>query len=405
MADARKEAVPASVFSGNKEVSSLALYIHIPFCYQKCPYCDFLSYPLGEAWDRVNVFVDDLKREIRLRAETMSPDYQQVSSVYLGGGTPTCLPAEYLEDVLDTVRNFFPVALGVEITVEANPGTVDACLCQRLLRAGVNRLSLGAQAFQDDLLKLMGRIHNKADIRSAFNAARRAGLENINLDLIYGLPSQTIGLWRDSLKRAVSLGPEHVSTYGLHLEPFTPWGQAMEKGGLDLPDEELVADMYDLARDLLPDSLYEQYEIANFALPGKRSRHNQVYWRNGDYLGLGVGATSHLKGRRFLNVSCLDDYHQMLVKGFFPVACEEPSVRLREMDETVFLGLRMLEGLHVENFKRRFGVDPEEAYGSTIAKFIGWGYMEKTGSHLRLTGKALPVANLIFREFVRSDET
>lgn len=402
----------------------LGVYVHVPFCPARCAYCDFTAYVYRP--DLAAGFAADVLREAELLAAQPGVRGRRAGTLYFGGGTPTVLPAEELAELAAGLRRLF--GLGVaggaegaagpepEVTVEANPETVDARGLGRLRAAGFNRLSLGLQAWDDRLLSLMGRRHTAADFLRAYRAARRAGFANVSVDVMYGLPGQTLAGWRETLERVVALGPEHVSAYSLQVEEGTALARWLREGrlaaagggggrrrgtaGFALPGEEEVAAMYALARAFLAASGYEQYELSNFARPGYRSRHNQVYWRNGDYLGLGPGASSHLGGRRWTNERRLDRYRAALAAGRLPVAEAEALGREREMSDTVILGLRLLEGVPLADFRRRFGVDLLDAYGPAVRELRRLGLVEVEGGRLRLTAAALPVANQAFVRFL-----
>jgi len=341
-----------------------------------------------------------LPEEARLRAAALPPAKRGAATVFVGGGTPSVLPAADLAALLGRVRKFFPWPDGAEVTVEANPGTVTREGLNVLRRAGVNRISLGMQASQERLLALLGRIHTFADVVASVRLARDAGFANLNLDLIYGLPEQALADWRETLEAAVALEPEHIAAYGLELAPHTPLAAMVNEGRVSPCPEELDREMYDLARDFLPRHGYIQYEISNFARPGYACRHNLVYWRNEDYVGLGPGAHSHLGGVRQANEKGLQDWAARIQAGELPVAEEERLDTRTRMAETVFLGLRLLDGLDRRAFRARFGKDVMEVYGTTVEHLAGRGLLEVTASCLRLTAAAVPVANEVFAAFV-----
>ena len=283
------------------ETSQLGLYLHVPFCLRKCPYCDFASEPLDQAGGlpAARRYLDALAIELDLRAASGEFSGAEAETIYLGGGTPTVLPAEWLADILARLRMRFALAEDPEITVEANPGTVDEEQIAALLAAGANRLSLGVQSLSDDVLRTLGRVHSAAEAQAAIGAARAAGCADLNLDLIYGVPNQSLQDWRETLQRALDADAEHISTYALSVEPGTPLAADIDAGRLPSPDDDLSADMYAAAADLLPASGYEHYEISNFARPNRACRHNRRYWANAEYLGLGVSAHSHRGGLRW----------------------------------------------------------------------------------------------------------
>ncbi|WXJ81240.1 Heme chaperone HemW [Moorella humiferrea] len=377
--------------------ASYALYLHIPFCLRKCHYCDFVSYP-GRSPQEMAGYCRDLEDEMALVVEEWRPG--PAATIYVGGGTPTLLPAPQLERLFKAVEHFFGVEPGAEITVEANPGTVDGRKLKILKAAGVNRLSLGVQSLDDGLLAAMGRIHRRRDVYGAFQEARRTGFDNINVDLIFGLPGQTLKAWKATLKEIVSLEPEHVSCYCLQLEEDTPWGRQAEAGVLSLPGEELELAMYREAREFLAVAGYEHYEISNFARPGYRCHHNIAYWLNMPYLGLGAAAASHWRGRRWQNCRDLAAYHHALADGRLPQEEMEILTPRQMMAETMFMGLRLIEGVDLEDFRRRFGVDAREVYGRELEGLYRAGLLEEREGRLKLTEKGLPLANEVFIRFI-----
>lgn len=377
---------------------ALGLYIHVPFCVRKCRYCDFISYPYsGEA---AGIYLDALFKEIELYGGALTEREKTLASIFIGGGTPTCLPVEKLTLMLEKVRQHFHCLPACEITVEANPGTVDRRYLTRLRASGVNRLSLGAQAFQDRTLSVLGRVHTAAAAAGAVHAAREAGFANLNLDLIFGVPGQTAADWSDSLRQAVDLGPEHVAVYGLQLESGTPLEQAVSRGWLKPCPESLELDMYRSAIDYLTRHGYVHYEISNFARPGRESVHNLNYWLNRSYLGFGPAAHAYLRGERLANEPSLEAYAGCLARGAWPVAAREAGTEQTEMAETMFLGLRLLQGVALDAFQRRFGRRAEDIYRAEIAYLREAGLVEVADGHLRLTEKGLPLGNEVFKEFV-----
>ncbi|HHW44474.1 MAG TPA: radical SAM family heme chaperone HemW [Desulfotomaculum sp.] len=377
---------------------ALSLYIHVPFCLRKCHYCDFVSYPYDpEAAGR---YREALLQEMALYRERLTPEERRLKTVFIGGGTPTCLPASTLEDILRASRRYFHWLPEVEVTVEANPGTVDGEKLAVLRRAGVNRLSLGVQACQEHLLKLLGRIHTFEQAVEAVKLARRAGFDNLGVDLIFGIPGQTQDQWRSCLEKVLELHPEHISTYSLMIEEGTPLAEAVDEGRVTPCDEELELAMYRQAIHTLTARGYEHYEISSFARPGYRCRHNLTCWQNRTYLGLGPAAHSYRGNVRYYNVGSLPEYRARVRKGELPVEGREQLTPSIAMGETVFLGLRLLEGVDLEAFASRFGRRLEDVYGERLERLCRQGLVEISSGHLRLTGRGLPLANRVFAEFV-----
>jgi oxygen-independent coproporphyrinogen-3 oxidase len=391
--------------------ASLALYIHIPFCQAKCPYCDFNSYAGLE--DLMASYVDALVAEMALWREVT--DDARATTVFFGGGTPSFLPMAETERIFAALRRSFCLAPSAEITIEANPGSADSARLDGLRRIGFNRLSLGVQSFQVDELRLLGRIHSAAEARQAYRAARRAGFQNVNLDLIYGLPGQALATWQQTLAEAIALRPEHLSLYALTLEEGTPLARDVAGGRLPAPDPDLAADMYLWAGEALAAAGYDQYEISNWALPGHRCRHNLVYWRNQPYLGLGAGAHSCLGGFRFAAVRDPRAYIREVMaavpgasdNGLAAFLARLPHLEdvvqvtdSRAMAETAILGLRLTEGLSLAAFRRRFGVGLPSVYGPAVAELTALGLLERANGRLRLTPKGRLLGNEAFERFL-----
>jgi len=368
----------------------IALYVHIPFCRRKCNYCSFVSFDLLKA--DFSVYVRALKAELTQRASG-----EKISSIYFGGGTPSLLSVEQLGDILSAIKSLFAVDNAAEITIEANPGTVDKSYLTAIRKLGVNRLSLGVQSLNDDELKLLGRIHTADEARQAVQFARSAGFDNLNLDLIYGLPGQTLSGWQRSLEEAIGLHPEHLSLYGLTLEEETPLWRAIEEKALPAIDPDLSAEQYELAEDLLAASGYRHYEISNWAKPGYECRHNLVYWQNLPYIGVGVAAHSCLNGHRLANTGDIDSYlaDSAGKLPFLPEMDEEIDAEL-ELAETVILGLRLDDGVSVANIQDRYAIDVLSYYHKQIGEMTDAGLLESDGERLKLTRRGRLLSNEVF---------
>ena len=371
------------------------LYIHIPFCVSKCNYCDFISYPGQEA--ALHDYGRLLLSEAALwREKTQLGPWQ---SIYIGGGTPSLLPSQ---DVRALLMDLLAGQGGeeAEITLEANPESVTADKLAAWRAAGVNRLSLGAQSFDDALLKSMGRPHTVAQITEAVGKARAAGFKNIGLDLIYGLPGQTINGWRDDLLQALDVGVQHISLYGLSLSAHSPWGRAAAAGHFTLPDEDVLADMLESALDTLPAAAYMHYEISNFARCGYESRHNTAYWHRENYLGLGAAAASCHGEKRWFNERDLAAYKEALEEDRLPLIEEETLGIDEVLGEAMFLGLRLIAGLDLAEFARRYGTRAERYYKKPLSRLQRQGLVEIAGDHLRLTRRGVLLGNEVFMQFV-----
>jgi oxygen-independent coproporphyrinogen III oxidase len=373
---------------------SAGLYLHIPFCRARCTYCDFNTYAglEGELHDYVRALV----REV----ENSGPG--AVATIYLGGGTHTLLPQLLFQQLLNAVHESFEVAPRAEVTVEANPGTVDFATLSGLRALGVNRLSLGVQSFDDQELALLGRIHDAATARGTIDLARRAGFDNLSLDLIYGLPHQSLAAWRRSLQQALAFHPAHLSLYALSVEPGTPLAGQIARGLCPAPDPDLAAEMYELAEELCAAAGYVHYEISNWARGAEwLCRHNLIYWRNEPYLGLGAGAHSWSRGRRRANVAHPSTYIQRLSAGESPVVWEEEIGPALEMGETMMMGLRLLEeGVPFRRFHQRFGADLRDVYAAELPDLTARGLVELTADRIRLTGRAHFIANQAIYPFL-----
>jgi len=377
---------------------AIGLYIHVPFCLRKCNYCDFVSYTYKREDERA--YLEALAIEMKLYSGCFSPEAKEISSVYLGGGTPTCLSAGGLALLLKNCRRYFTILPGVEISVEANPGTVDVQKLFVLRENGVDRLSIGVQACQQHLLRILGRMHNYAQARNTIDMAKEAGFGNISIDLIFDLPEQTLEDWDTCLRQVLVLNPAHISTYGLQLEEGTPLFREVRSGKLKPCAEETGLAMYEHTMNVLSQAGFVHYEISNFSLPGFQCRHNLRYWHNLPYLGLGPAAHSFLGDCRFSNEIILDKYVSRLRKRELPVKEREKLARKTIMSETVFLGLRLREGLDLDAFAGRFGQKVEEIYSGQIERLLELNLLEMGNGHLRLTPKGLLVANYVFAEFV-----
>lgn len=394
--------------------SGMGLYVHVPFCKTKCPYCDFNTYQGIE--NLMEPFLPSLKAEIQSWGETLA--HPAVTSIFFGGGTPSYLPPGYIEQILASIQSSYQVDSGAEITIEANPGDLDAAACAGILAQGVNRLSIGVQSLDNDLLNLLGRRHQASEAVDAFQAARKAGFDNVNLDLMYGLPNQSIDQWRKTLDSLTSLEPEHISLYALTLEEGTPMHRWAEEGKIPEPDPDLAADMYQYARESLAAAGYHHYEISNWSLPDRACGHNLVYWENGPYLGVGPGAHSRLGDWRFWTVLSPRDYNTKATawaqSGIQPaddfVETVLESVQTLGgwehlgpetiCSETMFLGLRLLDGLNLSDASARTGVDMADKFQAPIQECIDLGLLIRDGNCLKLTESAYLIANQAFTRFL-----
>lgn len=376
----------------------MEFYLHVPFCRQKCLYCDFASWAGRESW--MAAYVTAVLREARAAREELGET--EMETVFLGGGTPSLLPPPLLTRLLAGVGELFPVKHGAEFTSECNPGTLTPAWLEAAEKAGVNRLSMGMQAAQPELLHRLGRIHDMAAVEDSVRMARAAGIRNLNLDLMFGLPGQRLSDWQDTLEAALALAPEHLSCYGLIPEEGTPLYDALARGELTLPPEEEERAMYDWTLTRLASAGFQQYEISNFALPGKNCRHNLGYWRQVPYLGLGPSAASMLPGRapgefcrRRTNVRDLSAYLRQGEQGVFTPA-EDTAITVEEARfETMMLGLRMTQGVSEADFLAMHGVPLAAVYGGRLEALAAQGLVQRVAGCWRLTRRGMDVQNAV----------
>ena len=377
----------------------IGVYVHIPYCLRKCRYCDFCSVPIDETAGRYRSAVE---REIALSAAKYPGE--RVKSVFFGGGTPTVLPAEDLCAILNAIRSAFPVEPDAEISIECNPKTIGFERLMRLREAGFNRLSIGLQATQNELLRRIGRVHTFGEFLSTYRAAQDAGFANINIDLMHGLPWQTQADYLDAIRTVAALEPTHISAYALILEEETPLFSDVQAGRETLPDPDAVADMEDAGMDLLESLGYSRYEVSNFAKPGFECRHNLIYWHNEPYLGIGVAAHSSMTEDgfwvRFSNESSIPAYLKKLDRGRLPRAERILVNTFEQMFESVMLGLRLVEGIDRAAFSARFGCDVIETYLEAYQKNDRFGFWDKTDpAYLRLNRLGMDHLDSVLRDF------
>lgn len=375
------------------------LYVHLPFCRQKCFYCDFPSYAGQEG--RMAVYVEALLGELAREGAPLRAAWGPPRTVYLGGGTPTALPPALMERLFAGLREFLAAAPdALEFTCECNPGTVDAAYLSLLRAGGVNRLSLGVQTFDDALLRRIGRIHTAAQARAAVRQARAAGFRNLSLDLMYGLPGQTLAGLEMSVQQALALAPQHISIYGLQVEEGTAFARAQAAGRLALPSDEESEAMYDYMTAALPAAGYARYEISNFARPGFESRHNLGYWQDVPYLGVGAAAHSYLDGQRYENPRGIEEYLAALRESGRARREEEPLTRATSMEEFAFLALRTARGIDRARFAARFGCELASVYADAIARMRARGFLEEDAQGVRLTPLGMKYGNWVFEAFL-----
>lgn len=380
----------------------LELYIHVPFCVKKCAYCDFLSGPQDE--ETVEKYVQSLLDEIcvhGLNKEFVS-NYE-VTSIFLGGGTPSVLNEGQIQRIFATLKSNFEITKDAEITIEANPGTVTREKLLTFRECGINRISFGLQSANNEELKLLGRIHSYEEFLESFHLARECGFDNMNVDLISAIPKQTLASWEETLRRVIKLNPEHISAYSLIVEEGTPFAKVYGEGcpkEQDLPDEEEERKIYYRTEELLKGAGYHRYEISNYAKEGKECKHNLGYWERTDYLGIGLGSASLMDNKRYSNTADLRKY---IARAKEPKVIQEDIQVLstrEQMEEFMFLGLRKMRGVSEKEFQKCFGTSIDEVYGRQIEKLIQEELLQQEEGYIQLTGRGIDVSNSVFSEFI-----
>ncbi|OJV64529.1 MAG: hypothetical protein BGO41_13050 [Clostridiales bacterium 38-18] len=378
----------------------LGIYIHIPFCASKCAYCDFVSHRVAEFEinNGIEAYFNALSQEIEFYKEEIQK--YEIGSVYFGGGTPSIVNGSYISRVLKQLRSVTTFTDDVEITLEVNPGTLTEEKLNYYTASGVNRISMGLQTTNDVLLKQIGRIHSTNDFLTSYDAIKRSGIDNISLDLMFGLPNQTIDDVKKSIELIKTLSPKHVSTYSLKLEEGTPLYERYVNGKIDLPDDEIEREMYHTIENELADLGLMQYEISNFSLPGYESKHNLTYWKNKPYLGLGLSSHSKIGHKRFANTAVMSSYIEQW-QAFNPQYADEALLDDKEeLFETIMLGLRLNEGISFERINKSYNINFKEKYAVALHELKGYELIVETETHLFLTPKGRDLSNLVFLKFM-----
>lgn len=381
-------------------LNELGIYIHIPFCKQKCYYCDFVSY--SNKCSEVKEYIESLKKEI----EEFDFSNYKVTSIYIGGGTPSYIDSIYIVEILSELKEKLKCNLiefkDIEITIEVNPGTVDTKKLNDYKKSGINRLSIGLQSTKNDILKKIGRIHTYQEFLEIYKLARETGFKNINIDLMIGIPGQKMGDLKNTLQDIIKLEPEHISVYSLIIEENTPIEKMLENGEIKLPDEDLERNMYWYVKNTLELNGYNHYEISNFAKFGKESRHNLNCWNQEEYIGFGVAAHSYLNGIRFSNTINVEEYIQHLENNRKEenIQIEESQSLEDKKNEFMMLGFRKIQGVDIARFKEKFIDNPIFLYREKLNKLVEEGLIEVDLNHIKLTNKGIDLANLVFEEFV-----
>ena len=381
-------------------LNELGIYIHMPFCKQKCYYCDFVSY--SNKCSEVKEYIESLKKEI----EEFDFSNYKVTSIYIGGGTPSYIDSIYIVEILSELKEKLKCNLiefkDIEITIEVNPGTVDTKKLNDYKKLGINRLSIGLQSTKNDILKKIGRIHTYQEFLEIYKLARETGFKNINIDLMIGIPGQKIGDLKNTLQDIIKLEPEHISVYSLIIEENTPIEKMLENGEIKLPDEDLERNMYWYVKNTLELNGYNHYEISNFAKLGKESRHNLNCWNQEEYIGFGVAAHSYLNGIRFSNTINVEEYIQHIENNRKEenIQIEESQSLEDKKNEFMMLGFRKIQGVDIARFKEKFIDNPILLYRENLNKLVEEGLIEVDLNHIKLTNKGIDLANLVFEEFV-----
>lgn len=380
----------------------LGVYVHVPFCIRKCKYCDFLSAPASD--EVMEQYVQGILVQMESFAKTdgfQKNDYE-VLTVFFGGGTPSILSVHQIELILTQIRRSFFCRKDMEVTLEANPGTLTREKLRGFYQTGVNRLSLGLQSTDNQMLKVLGRIHTYETFLENYQMAGEAGFQNINIDLMSGLPGQTLKQWEESLKKVCRLDPQHISAYSLIIEPGTVFYEMYDKHREALPDEETERKMYERTKEILDGYGYRRYEISNYSKPGFACRHNEGYWKREDYVGFGTGAASLLMDTRYSQRQELSYFleHPDWTEN---IAQQEKLSDIARMEETMFLGLRRMEGVSREYFLEQFGKNMEEVYGDVIKKYRKLGLLKEENGKIALTEEGISVSNIIFSDFLISE--
>lgn len=373
-------------------MKEIALYIHIPFCKQKCLYCDFTSFANVDGY--INRYIKALNKEIIDRCK----DYK-IKSLFIGGGTPSYLDENSLERLMNTLKRLKYTEV-VEKSMECNPGTVDKSKLKIIKEGGINRLSFGLQTTNDSLLKKIGRIHTYEEFKNNYNLARELGFNNINIDMMFGLPDQSLEDYEESLKKVITLQPDHISAYSLIIEEGTPFYKLFQDNKLTMPNEEVERDMYVNTKKVLKDMGYHQYEISNYAKKNKECIHNKVYWELGDYIGIGLGASSYIDNKRYKNISKLEEYIINIDKNICIFEEEYVNTKEDNIEEFMFMGLRMVKGIKEEEFQKRFNIRIDTIYEKVITDNIKKGLLQREQGRIYLTDKGIELSNYVMSDMI-----
>ena len=379
------------------EQQPLGLYIHIPYCIHKCGYCDFNSHPIKQ--DEMDHYIDALVAEMKHYAKTYS-NTNIIRTIFLGGGTPTTLTVYQLERILKECVSEFTVASDAEITIEANPATIDIEQLKSIRQTGYNRISIGVQSFDKAELKLLDRAHGPEEIHSTVDRARKAGFDNLSLDLMFAVPNQSLSSWESNLNKALEKNPEHLSTYNLTIEQGTAFSKLQSNGKLIMPDDDHQLELYKRTIERLTKKGFHHYEISNFARRGKECKHNITYWENKNTLGLGAGASSYMNGTRFKNINLPAHYIRQVKEKKIAVEHSETLEPRQAMGETIMLGLRLLQGISIHQFEKRFQISFINLFRNIISSLKEKELVIIEKDYLRLSPKGLFWADSVILEFI-----
>lgn len=381
-------------------MKDIGLYIHIPFCKQKCYYCDFISY--SDQKEKIEKYINALTKEIELESNKYKKEEYEISTIYLGGGTPSFLESKYIENIMDIVKEYYNIKNDAEITIEINPGTVNKDKLEHYKQIGINRISIGLQSTKNELLKQIGRIHTYEEFLNCYELARKVGFKNINVDLIIGIPNQTLEDVDEALNKIIELNPEHISLYSLIVEENTIIEKMIRKKEISLPEEEIERKMYWKSKNKLEENNYIHYEISNFAKEGYISKHNYNCWKQKEYLGFGIAAHSYIENNRYCNIDLLDKYISNIENEKIEnnrTICEIQTEEEKQK-EYMLLGLRTIEGVNIQEFKNKFIENPIYLFRKQLEKLVKEDLIEIDLNQIKLTTKGLDLANIVWEEFV-----
>ncbi len=381
-------------------MKELGIYIHIPFCKQKCYYCDFVSYANKE--EKIQEYIKCLQEEIGIESEKYKNEEYEITTIYIGGGTPSFIDDSYIERIINTIKQNYKLYENPEITIEVNPGTTNEEKIKKYKDIGINRISIGLQTTKDNLLKQIGRIHTYEEFLNCYKIVKKIGIDNINVDLMLGLPNQTLEDLKESLIEVINLKPNHISLYSLILEENTILEKMVSQNMTKLPEEDLEREMYWTTKNILEENGYIHYEISNFSKKGYESKHNLNCWGQKEYLGFGVAAHSYIKNRRYCNTNNIEDYIKNIQNGKIlnnRTICEIQN-KIEEQKEYMLLGLRKIQGIDIQEFKNKFIDNPIYIFHKELEKLIKEELVEIDLNQIKLTSKGLDFANLVWEEFI-----